>query len=246
MTAAERKRVVIITGASRGLGKVIALRFGTAGDRIVVNYRSHEQGAVAVAAEIKRAGGEAVPFRADVRNPADIDEMVNNTVKRWGSVDVLVNNAGVKKDGLILRMMEQDWDEIIDANLTGPFNCIRAVAKIMSKQKNGHIISVSSIVGMHGREGQANYASSKAGVIGLTKACAKELGRSNIKVNSVLPGYLVTDMGQTVSEAVQDRILKENVLGRASTPNEIADFIYYLSLMNNVSGQVFNLDSRIM
>ncbi len=246
MTAAERKRVVIITGASRGLGKEIALRFGMAGDRVVVNYKHHEQSAGAVAAEIARAGGEAIPFRADVRCAADVDVMMNDAVKHWGSVDVLVNNAGVKKDGLILRMMEQDWDDIIGANLTGPFNCIRAVSKIMSKQKNGHIISVSSIVGMHGREGQANYSSSKAGVIGLTKACAKELGRFNIKVNSVLPGYLVTDMGQTVSEAIQDRILKENVLGRASFPNEVADFIYYLSLMNNVSGQVFNLDSRIL
>ncbi len=246
MTAAERKRVVIITGASRGLGKEIALRFGMAGDRVVVNYQSHEQGAGDVAAEIRRAGGDAALFRADVRNAVDVDEMVNDTVKRWGSVDVLVNNAGVKKDGLILRMMEQDWDEIIGANLTGPFNCIRAVAKIMSKQKNGHIISVSSIVGMHGREGQANYASSKAGVIGLTKACAKELGRFNIKVNSVLPGYLVTGMGQTVSGAARDRILRENALCRASTPNEVADFIYHLSLMENVSGQVFNLDSRIV
>lgn len=246
MTAAGRKRVVIITGASRGLGKEIALRFGTAGERVVVNYLNHEQDANAAAAEIARAGGEAVPFRADVRKAADVDAMINDAIMRWGSIDVLVNNAGVTKDGLILRMMERDWNDVISVNLTGTFNCIRAVSKIMSRQKNGHIISVSSIVGMQGREGQANYSSSKAGVVGLTKACARELGCFNIKVNAVLPGYILTDMGQKISDAVQDRMLKENALGRVSEPNEVADFIYHLSFMNNVSGQVFNLDSRIV
>ena len=150
------------------------------------------------------------------------------------------------KDGILLRMTEEDWDDVVDTNLSGPFHCIRAAAHQMSKQRSGHIINISSIVGLQGRQGQANYSSAKAGLIGLTKASAKELGSFNIKVNVVLPGYLPTDMGNSISNVVHDRILKENSLGKASDPREVADFIYHLTLMNNVSGQVFNLDSRIV
>jgi 3-oxoacyl-[acyl-carrier protein] reductase len=143
-------------------------------------------------------------------------------------------------------MTEKDWDDVVDTNLSGPFHCIRAAAQSMINQRSGHIINISSIVGLQGREGQANYSSAKAGLIGLTKAAARELGSFNIKVNVVLPGYLPTDMGSSISDTVHARILKENALGKASDPGEVADFIYHLSLMNNVSGQVFNLDSRIL
>jgi 3-oxoacyl-[acyl-carrier protein] reductase len=246
MTSAVTKRTIIVTGSSRGLGKEIALVFGTSGYRVVVNYVSGEQQAAEVAAQIVRFGGEAFAFRADVKVFSAVDAMIAETMKRWGGIDVLINNAGVTKDSLLLRMTEQDWDLVIDTNLKGPFNAIRAVSGVMAKQRNGHIINIASIVGLQGREGQANYSSAKAGLIGLTKSSAKELGRFNIKVNAVLPGYIPTDMGSTVSDSIRDRVRSENALGRVSDPREIALFIQHLCLMNNVSGQVFNLDSRII
>jgi 3-oxoacyl-[acyl-carrier protein] reductase len=241
-----RKRVVIVTGASRGLGREIALCFGRAGERVVVNFLSNERAAKAVADEISQNGGESATCRADVKDPVEVNAMTRDTVERWGAVDVLINNAALTNDGITLRMTEGDWDAVVDTNLSGPFHCIRAAAHHMTKKRNGHIINISSIVGLQGRQGQANYSSAKAGLIGLTKASAKELGSFNIKVNVVLPGYLPTDMGSNISDVVHDRILKENSLGKPSAPREVANFIYHLSLMNNVSGQVFNLDSRIV
>jgi len=241
-----RKRVVIVTGASRGLGREIALCFGKSGERVVVNFLSDERAARAVAKEISDNGGESVCYRADVKNSVEIDTLTRETIDRWGTIDILINNAAMTKDRMMLRMTEEEWDDVVDTNLSGPFQCIRAVSQHMIKQHSGHIINISSIVGLQGREGQANYSSSKAGLIGLTKASAKELGSFNIKVNAVLPGYLPTDMGSNISDAVHDRILKENALGKASDPLEVADFIFHLSLMNNVSGQVFNLDSRVV
>ncbi len=246
MNLSKKSRVVIVTGAARGLGKEIALCFGGAGDKVLVNFLSREQEAIGVVEEITRSGGEALLFRADVRARVDVDRMINEAVERWGSVDILVNNAGMAKDGVLLRMLEKDWDDVIATNLSGPFHCVRAAVPVMCGQREGHIINISSITGMHGREGQANYSASKAGLIGFTKACAKEFGCFNIKVNAVLPGYIPTDMGSAVSQSVLDRILKENSLARPSDPKEVAAFIYHLSLMNNVSGQVFNLDSRIL
>ena len=246
MASENRKRVIIVTGSSRGLGREIALRFGKAGEKIVVNFLARENDAATVAEDIIRAGGEAITFKADVRDSDAVDEMLSETQKRWGAVDVLVNNAGITNDGLLLRMDEQDWDDVLSTNLEGPFHTIRAASRVMMKSRCGHIVNISSIVGIQGRAGQANYSASKAGLIGLTKAAAKELGRLNIQVNAVLPGYLPTEMGEAVSDAVLNRVLQENTLGRISDPAEVADFIYHLSLMNNVSGQVFNLDSRII
>ncbi len=246
LTRSVKKRVIIITGASRGLGREIAFRFGMAGERIVVNFMSDEEAARTVADEVIRKGGEAIPYSADVGNPAAVNAMIDDIIKQWGTVDVLINNAALTKDLLILRMTGEDWDDVINTDLTGPFNCIRAAARFMTEQRSGHIINISSIVGLQGREGQANYSAAKAGLIGLNKASSKELGLYNIKVNAVLPGYMPTDMGAAVSTIVHDRILKENALGKSSDPLEVADFIYHLSRMNNVSGQVFNLDSRII
>ena len=246
MSRSYSQRVVIVTGASRGLGREIALKFGRSGDRVVVNYLDRTQDAAAVVNEISRSGGDAVLFKADMRNAEEVQALFAEAAKCWGAVDVLVNNAGVAKDGLLLRMTEQDWDTVLNTNLKGSFNSIRAASTIMSKRREGHIINISSIVALQGREGQANYSASKAGLIGLTKACARELGSFNIKVNAVLPGFIPTDMGIVVSDAVLERVVQENVLGRVSDPAEVAEFIYHLSLTNNVSGQVFNLDSRII
>ena len=161
--------------------------------------------------------------------------MVRSTIAGWGAIDVLVNNAGVTSDGLLLRMSEREWDTVIDTNLTGPFNCIRAVSKHMIARAEGHIINIASIVGLQGRAGQANYAASKAGLIGLTKACAKELGPHNVQANVVLPGYLQTDMGSTVSSTVHDMILRGHALNRLSDPTEVADFVHHLSCMKKTS-----------
>ncbi len=243
---AAHARVVIVTGSSRGLGREIALKFGEQGDNVVVNYLCDETGANAVARDISAASGDAIPVRADVSSKKDVDALIQAAVVRWGRIDVLVNNAGRTRDRLLLRMAEQDWDDVIGTNLSGSFNCMRAVSNIMIQQRRGHIISLASIVGMQGREGQANYSASKAGLIGLTKSCAKELGPYNIKVNAVLPGYLRTDMGETINASARDRIARENTLQRSTEPSEVAEFIVHLSRMNNVSGQVFNLDSRIV
>ena len=246
MPWSDKKRVIIITGASRGLGRVLALRFGRAGERVVVNFKSNEQAARSVAEEVLQNGGEAIHYGANVRNSVEVDAMVSYTLERWGSVDVLINNAALTKDRIMLRMSEAEWDDVSDANLGGPFHCIRAVSDHMIKQRSGHIINISSIVGVQGREGQANYSAAKAGLIGLTKAAAKELGLFNIKVNAVLPGYLPTEMGATISLDMHNRILREYTLGRGTDADEVAELIYQLSLTHNVSGQVFNLDSRIL
>ncbi len=245
MNRAEKQRVVIVTGASRGLGRTTALTFGEKGDRVVVQYLTSEDGAQAVVRRITAAGGDAFAIQADVSSTKDVEALIGAALGRWGRVDVLVNNAGTTRDRLLLRMDETEWSDVIRTNLSGPFFCMRAVSKIMMEQRNGHIISIASIVGMKGREGQANYAASKSGLIGLTKACARELGRFNVKVNAVLPGYLTTDMGNTISVSTRDRVLKENTLGRSTDTEEVSEFIHYLSCMENVSGQVFNLDSRI-
>jgi 3-oxoacyl-[acyl-carrier protein] reductase len=244
--AAKAARVVVVTGSSRGLGRAIALQFGKNGDKVVVNYLSNEENARAVVHDIIAASGDAIPFRADVSSAKDVDALINAAIVRFGRVDVLVNNAGRTKDHLLLRMEERDWDDVIETNLSGSFNCMRSVSNIMVKQRDGHIISIASIVGMQGREGQANYSASKAGLIGLTKSCARELGPYNIKVNAVLPGYLKTDMGETIATSVKERIEQENTLQRSTQPAEVAEFIFHLSRMNNVSGQIFNLDSRIV
>ena len=246
MNPSVDNRVVIVTGASRGLGKVIATTFGKAGCRVMVVFRENEPAARATVDEVRSAGGEAISFKADVRVSHDVQNMVDQAVKQWGTIDVLINNAGLTQDNLLLRMSEEQWEQVIDTNLSGAFHCIRGVAQHMDGRTGGHIINIASIVGLQGREGQANYSASKAGLIGLTKSCAKELGAQNIKVNVVLPGYLPTDMGKAISGSIQDRILREHALARFSDPQETADFIYYLSLMSNVSGQVFNLDSRVI
>ncbi len=240
------KRVVVVTGASRGLGREIALRFGKAGHRVVIHYKSRDDDARSVAEEVRISGGEPLTMRADVRVSSEIETMVSEITGRWGGIDVLVNNCGITRDGLALRMSETEWDAVLDTDLRGPFACIRAVSPSMMKKRSGHIISIASISGVQGREGQANSSAAKAGLIGLSKAAAKELGRFNIQANAILPGYLVTDMGRTVSGEIESRIRRENVLGRSSSMQEVAEFVYQLSLMKNVSGQVFNLDSRVL
>ena len=253
-----KKGVVIITGASRGLGRAIALKYGREGWSVLINYLEQKKAAEAVAEKVRSLDGKAEIYQADVSKAEDVKNMIDTAIKKWGRIDVLINNAAITRDSLLTKMKEEDWDSVLNINLKGTFICIQQAAKIFIQQKNGHIINIASIVGMQGREGQANYSAAKAGLIGLTKAAAIELGEYNIKVNAVIPCYLPTEMGADISDKIKEQIIEKNVLkryhptltlpleGGGKEEGEVADFVHYLSTKENISGQVFNLDSRII
>jgi len=240
------KKVVLITGASRGLGRVLALKFAKGGFAVMINYIKNGDAAREVIDEITAGGGEAISFCADIKSACEVDAMIHTLIDRWGSIDVLINNAGVTIDDLLPKIKTSDWEEIIATNLTGAFNTIRGASKYMIRQKRGHIINIASWSGLKGRAGQAAYSASKAGLIGLTKSAAIELGRFDIQVNAVLPGFMKTDMVRHLTESVRKSILSANALRREQDIFEVAEFICHLSTMKNVSGQVFNLDSRVI
>ena len=237
-------RVVIVTGASRGLGARIAQCFSDARFAVVVNYNENKDKAEGLVHGLRGNGHDAVAIHADVSKPVEVKAMVDMVLSLWGRVDVLVNNAGITSDALLIKTSNHVWKKIIGTNLSGVFTCIRAAADIMVKQGRGHIINISSISGVHGQIGQAAYAASKAGILGLTMSAAKELGEYNIRVNTVLPGYLLTDMGISAAKA-RDRAEKTSVLHRLSDIDETACFVVNLAQMTGISGQVFNLDSRV-
>lgn len=241
-----KKGVVIITGASRGLGRAIALKYGREGWSVLINYLEQKKAAEAVAEKVRGLDGKAEIYQADVSKAEDVRNMIDAAMKKWGRIDVLINNAGITKDSLLIKMKEQDWNAVMNTNLKGAFICIQQAAKIFIQQKDGHIINIASIVGIQGRKGQANYSAAKAGLIGLTKAAAIELGEYNIRVNAVLPGYLPTEMGAEISDKTREQIIEKNALHRLSDAKEAADFVFHLSKTENISGQVFNLDSRII
>ncbi len=234
--------VCLITGSSRGLGKAIALAFGKKGHYVVVHYKDKRNEAETVASQIR----ESMTLKADVGNMDQVKNLVDEAVKQWGRVDVLVNNAGITKESLLLRTSEQDFDDIINTNLKGPFNFARAVGRHMMKQKSGHIINISSYAGVKGKAGLSAYSASKAGLIGLTRTAAKELSKYNIMVNAVLPGYMLTDMGMESSDKAKELALQDSLVKEFSNPDNVAEFICYLSGTTGITGQVFNLDSRIL
>lgn len=234
--------ICLVTGSSRGLGKAISLAFGKKGHKVVIHYKEKVTEAESVSAQIK----ESIVFKADVRNFDEVNTPVEEIIKRWGRIDVLVNNAGITKEALLLKTSEKDFDEVIAVNLKGPFNFIRAVAPYMMKQKSGHIINISSIAGIKGKQGLSAYSASKAGLIGLTLTLAKELSRYNIMVNAVLPGYMFTDMGISGSSNAKELALEDSIIKKFSDPETVAQFIVYLSETTRITGQVFNLDSRII
>lgn len=233
--------ICVVTGSSRGLGSTIAITLGKKGHRVVVHYKENKERAEEVATQIK----ESLIIRADVGNYKEVKCMIDQIIREWGRVDVLINNAGITKESLLIKTSEEDFKEVIDTNLKGPFNSIRAVAHYMIKQNSGHIINISSLAGIKGREGLSAYSASKAGLIGLTLSAARELGRYNIMVNAVLPGYMLTDMGTTSSESARTRALEESIVRRFSEPEQVAEFICCLSETSGITGQIFNLDSRI-
>ena len=234
--------VCLITGSSRGLGKELALYFGKKGYRIAVHCKESRTEAEDVASQ----AGESIVLQADVRVYKDIKTIVDKVIDRWGMIDVLVNNAGITKEALLIKTSEQDFDDVINTNLKGPFNLIRAVGRQMMKQKSGHIINISSYAGVKGKEGLSAYSASKAGLIGLTKTAAMELSRYNIMVNAVLPGFMLTDMGADSSSRAKEKALKESLVKEYSNPEKVAEFIGNLSEAGGITGQVFNLDSRVV
>jgi 3-oxoacyl-[acyl-carrier protein] reductase len=234
--------IALVTGSSRGLGKDVALAFGKRGHQVIVHYRGNKTEAEAVASMIN----ESMALKADAGYPNEANRLVNEIIKKWGRIDVLVNNAGITKESLLIKTSEEAFDEIVNTNLKGPFNFTRAVGRHMMKQKSGHIINISSYAGVKGREGLSAYSASKAGLIGLTKTAAREFSRYNIMVNAVLPGYMLTDMGMEATDKAKESALKDSLVNEYSNPGNVAEFICYLAGTTGITGQVFNLDGRIL
>ncbi|GFO70545.1 beta-ketoacyl-ACP reductase [Geomonas limicola] len=220
-------QVAVVTGASRGIGRAIALKLAAEGAAVVVTATSVE-GAQKTADEIVAAGGKALAVKVDVSQVAEVEELFKKTADAFGRLDILVNNAGITKDGLLLRMKESDWDAVIDVNLKGAFNCTREAAKVMSKARYGRIVNVSSVVGEMGNPGQANYCASKAGMIGLTKSVAKELARRSVTVNAVTPGFIETDMTSELSEKTRESLQEQIPMGRLGGSEDIAAAVLFL------------------
>jgi 3-oxoacyl-[acyl-carrier protein] reductase len=240
-------QVAVVTGASRGIGRAVAIALAAAGAQVVVNYARSSTAADEVVAEIVTAGGSAVAIQADVSQADQVDGLINGTLKQFGRVDVLVNNAGITRDTLLLRMKLEDWQAVIDLNLTGVFLCTRAVAKIMLKQRSGRIINIASVAGQMGNPGQANYSAAKAGVIGFTKTVAKELASRGITANAVAPGFIETDMTDDLGNT--DEIRKFIPLGRFGQPEDIAGMVRFLAAdpaAAYITGQVFNVDGGMV
>ncbi len=238
--------VAIITGASRGIGRAIALALAAEGAKVVVNYAASSAAAEQVVAAIAESGGDAIALQADVSQAEQVDALINQTLEKFGRIDILVNNAGITRDTLLLRMKPEDWQAVIDLNLTGVFLCTRAASKGMLKQKSGRIINIASVSGQMGNPGQANYSAAKAGVIGLTKTVAKELASRGITVNAVAPGFIATDM---TSELKSEEILKYIPLGRYGEPEEVAGMVRFLAAdpaAAYITGQVFNVDGGMV
>ncbi|MFB1081144.1 3-oxoacyl-[acyl-carrier-protein] reductase [Jeotgalibacillus sp. JSM ZJ347] len=241
-------KTAVVTGASRGIGRSIAIELAKNGSNVVVNYSGNEEKAKETAKEVEAAGAKALVFKADVSNADDVQAMLKETLSEFGSIDILVNNAGITKDNLLMRMKEDDWDQVMDINLKSVFLTTKAAARPMMKQRKGKIINVSSIVGVMGNAGQANYVASKAGVIGLTKTSAKELAPRGINVNAVAPGFIETDMTGELAEDVQASMKQMIPLDRFGKPEDIAKAVIFLASDDSdyITGQTIHIDGGMV
>jgi len=236
--------VALITGSSNGIGKQLALSFAEAGYDVVINYSSSEKAALEVSEACQSLGAQTLVIGCDVSNYEAVGQMVKKTIETFSKIDVLINNSGITKDGLILRMKENDFDEVIAVNLKGAFNTVSHVSKHMLKAKSGRIINMSSVIGILGNAGQANYAASKGGIIAFSKSLAREFASRNITVNAIAPGFIQTKMTDVLSEEVKNNILKQIPLGRFGSPKDIADCALFLASdkASYISGQVIQVD----
>jgi len=234
----------LVTGASRGIGRAVALRLAQDGFKVAVNYSTDEKGARETGEKIQASGGEAILIKANVADFHQSEDMVGEVVRRFGRLDVLVNNAGVTRDALLARMTEADWDEVMSVNLKGVYNVTRAAARQMMRQRSGRIVSVSSVVALTGNIGQANYCASKAGIIGFTKAIARELARYGITANAVAPGYIDTEMTRGLPQTIREKMESMIPLGRAGTPEDVAGVVSFLvsPMAAYLTGQVLAVD----
>lgn len=239
-----KNKTVIVTGGAKGIGKAIALKFAGEGANIVLNYRSTSP--EAVKAEIEEKGVKCLTVQADVSKIDEAQKLVDSAVAEFGGVDVLVNNAGITRDTLLMRMSEEDFDAVIDTNLKGCFNMMKSVNKIMMKQRSGAIINMSSVIGLAGNVGQVNYAASKAGVLGMTYSVAKELAARNITCNAIAPGMIATDMTEVLSDKMKEQILANIPLKRFGQPEEIADAALFLAKSKYITGQVITVDGGMV
>lgn len=241
-------KVALVTGASRGIGRAIALELAKHGAKVAVNYAGNEEKAKQVVAEIIALGSEAIAIKADVANSQEAAAMVKETISAFGSLEILVNNAGITRDGLIMRMKEDDWDDVINTNLKGVFNCSKAVTRQMMKQRYGRIVNISSVVGVLGNAGQANYVAAKAGVIGLTKSLARELANRNITANAVAPGFIETDMTEDLPSEVKEELMKQIPLGKLGSATDISRVVRFLVSddANYMTGQTLHVDGGMV
>lgn len=241
-------KVSVITGATRGIGRAIALYFAKHNAKVVVNYRGCKEMADDLIELIHNQGGEATAIKADVTNEDEIKNLVKETIEHFGRIDVLVNNAGITKDNLLMRMSGKDFDDVIDVNLKGSFYCLKHISNIMIKQRAGKIINLSSVIGITGNIGQANYAASKAGIIGLTKSAAKELASRGITVNAIAPGFIMTDMTEKLAEKFKEETISHIPLKRFGTADEIANAVGFLAsdMANYITGQVIQVDGGMV
>ena len=239
---------VIVTGATRGIGREIALTLAKNGANIAINYRNHNTEIDNLLNEIKGLGVDAIAIKCDVSKTQEVDDFIKEVKSHFNTIDVLVNNAGITKDGLILRMKEEDFDDVLDVNLKGTFNATKAISSIMVREKYVKIINISSVVGIAGNAGQCNYAASKAGVIGFSKSVARELASRNINVNVVAPGYINTDMTKSLPHKVKEEITKSIPMKQIGNPKDVANLVLFLSsnLSDYITGQVINVDGGMV
>ncbi|MBF1362587.1 MAG: 3-oxoacyl-[acyl-carrier-protein] reductase [Megasphaera micronuciformis] len=238
----------VVTGGSRGIGRAVAEALAAEGATVAVIYAGNIKAAEDTVRTIEEAGGKAFAVQCDVADEAAVTDMVKMVHEKLGTIDVFVNNAGITRDGLLMRMKREDWDAVLSTNLTGVYNCTKAVTKIMMKQRSGSIINMTSVVGETGNAGQANYAAAKAGVIGFTKSVAKELASRNIRVNAVAPGCIDTDMTAVLSDAVKEEMIKSIPLGRTAAPEEVAQAVVFLASQKAgyITGQTLNVDGGMV